>query len=182
MSFLRGGDFTLLAHLSVQPQDTLLGVFCSALRGSELTSLCNQLSPKAASIGIPQSAGRRRRTRKSSSRTSPPLTSSPRQCRFRRHVLPPRKGLRHSRTLLCATIRRAPRCLIHQHGRHGTPWLRNRLETTESGVQQVRAKPPSFSPSSLSFGRGMQGPSGVTSEAPQHCCEDNCHNTHYHDN
>ena len=29
--------------------------------------------------------------------------------------------------------------------------------------------------------RNERGPSGVTSEATQHCCENNCHNIHYHD-
>ena len=37
--------------------------------------------------------------------------------------------------------------------------------------------------SSFSFfwTRNGRAPSGVTSEAPQHCCENNCHNIHYHD-
>ena len=29
--------------------------------------------------------------------------------------------------------------------------------------------------------RNGRAPSGVTSEATQHCCENNCHNIHYHD-
>ena len=29
--------------------------------------------------------------------------------------------------------------------------------------------------------RNERAPSGVTSEATQHCCENNCHNIHYHD-
>ena len=44
MSFLHGSDFATLAHLSVRRHDTLIGVFCSALHGSELASLCYQLS------------------------------------------------------------------------------------------------------------------------------------------
>ena len=36
---------------------------------------------------------------------------------------------------------------------------------------------------SLSFflTRNGRAPSGVTSKAPQHCCENNCHNIHYYD-
>ena len=36
---------------------------------------------------------------------------------------------------------------------------------------------------SLSFfwTRNERAPSGVTSEATQHCCENNCHNIHFHD-
>ena len=40
--------FTLLAHLSVQHQDTFFGAFRSSLRGSELVSACNQLSRLAS--------------------------------------------------------------------------------------------------------------------------------------
>ena len=36
-------DFTFLAHLSVQRQDMILGVFCSTLHGRELIFTCNQL-------------------------------------------------------------------------------------------------------------------------------------------
>ena len=41
----------------------------------------------------------------------------------------------------------------------------------------------SLPPLSLSFfrTRNERAPSGVTSEATQHCCENNCHNVHYHD-
>ena len=44
MSFLHGSDFTLLALFGVRRHDTLLGVFFSTLHGSEIISVCNQLS------------------------------------------------------------------------------------------------------------------------------------------
>ena len=39
----------------------------------------------------------------------------------------------------------------------------------------------SFSFSLFFWTRNGRAPSGVTSEATQHCCENNCHNIHYHD-
>ena len=87
----------------------------------------------------------------------------------------------------------------------------NKRFDTESGVQQVLAKPHthflSYTHSlthsrtnsitlSLSYTLSLsltislsflvdaewRAPNGVTSEATQHCCENNCHNIHYHEN
>ena len=81
----QGSDITLSAHVSVQRQDTLLGVFGSTLHGPELTPTCNQPSPgrpPQLAFRSRLAAGRRhsRRhltpTRHSPSRAPPLLTSS----------------------------------------------------------------------------------------------------------
>ena len=53
------------------------------------------------------------------------------------------------------------------------------LDSVTSFLQHVNSAPCS----SLSFfwTRNERAPGGVMSEATQHCCENNCHNIHYHD-
>merc|ERR1712136_307314 len=49
---LHGSDLATLEHLSLRRHDTLVGVFSSALNGSELVSACNQLSQLADVKGL----------------------------------------------------------------------------------------------------------------------------------